>query len=86
MKGFVCEICEKNTLRRVELKNGKKVCEHCNEQLQIKNVLDIEVPDVVKWVGKVAKQGDLKMFIIPQTQRVFLKHKEKYIIVVRKLE
>jgi len=86
MKGFICEICEKNTFRRFQLEDGRKVCENCNEQLQIKNVLDIEVPDVVKWIGKVAKQGKLMMFIIPQTQRIFLKHKEKYIIVVRKLE
>ena len=86
MKELICELCGKKTLRRFQLENGQKVCESCNEQLQIKNILDIEVPDVVKWIGKVAKQGDLRMFIIPLTQRVFLKHKEKYIIVVRKLE
>lgn len=91
MKELICEICGKNTLRRFQLEDGKMVCEQCNESLQIKNVLDIEVPDAIKWVGKCAKMGVGKnglpvlLFIIPDDQRPFFKHKEKYVVVVRKL-
>ena len=86
MKEFICEICEINTLRRFQLEDGRKVCEVCNEALQSKTILDINVPEAVKWVGKVAKQGEHTLFFIPKTQRAFLKHGEKYIVIVRKLK
>lgn len=85
MKELICEICGKNTLRRFQLEDGRRVCEQCNESLQIKDVLDVSIPEVIKWIGKCAKQGDKLLFIIPQGQRPFFTHKDKYIIVVRKL-
>lgn len=86
MKEFICEICGKNCLRRVKLEDGRKVCEQCNGSLQVNNVLDVSIPEVIKWIGKCSKQGDFLMFIIPQGQRPFFTHKDKYIVVVRKLK
>lgn len=86
MKELICEICERKTLRRFQLKDGRKVCEQCNEALQINNTLNINVPDAVKWIGKVARQGEHTLFFIPKTQRAFLKHGKKYIVIVRELK
>lgn len=86
MKEYICDICEEKVLKRIVLDDGSKACEMCYNRLQVKNVLDLEVPDVIKWIGKCAKQGNNLLFLIPQGQKPFFKHKKKYIIVVRKLK
>lgn len=78
-----CDLCGKKCYRR-SLVNGKKICDNCNTIKQ-KAELDISKPDVVIWVGQVARQGINRLFIIPKSQRPFLKLKTKYSIVVREI-
>lgn len=85
-KEYLCDICEKRVFKRVRLEDGKKVCELCYNKIEVENVLDVGIPKVIKWIGKCAKQGKNLLFLIPQGQKPFFKHKEKYIIVVRKLK
>ena len=87
---MICDECGVKCYRAVisVKKDGtrKRICEGCNEKTQLKNMVKLDVPGVIKWVGKCAKQGDKLLFLIPQGQRHFFKHGEKYIIVVRKLK
>lgn len=82
-KKLVCESCGAKVYRLVK-KERKKICENCNETSQIEN-LDIAVPKVFVWIGEVARQGETRMFIIPKSQKPFLRQKVKYSIVVREL-
>ena len=84
-KGKICEECKTEVYKRV-FSEDKWICESCFAKLQTAKVLDVAIPEVVKWIGKCAKQGRNLLFIIPQGQKPFFKHKEKYIIIVRKLE
>lgn len=86
MKQYLCDICGDKVLKRIVLEDDKKVCEMCYRKLEVESVLDVGIPEVIKWIGKCAKQGDHLLFMIPQGQKPFFKHKDKYIIVVRKLK
>ena len=80
-----CDICERKVVRRVELADGRRVCELCNEKSQNGETLSVDTPDVYIWIGEVSKMKDKFYFNIPKEQKPFFKHKERYSIVVRKL-
>ena len=84
-KRKICDECQEETYKRIKYED-KWICESCFAKLQTAQVLGVVIPEVVQWIGKCAKQGDNLLFLIPQGQKPFFKHKEKYIIVVRKLK
>ena len=81
---LVCGLCGSKTYRLSTNEDGVKICDSCSSMKQ-EAELDVTKPNVVIWVGQVAKQGVNRLFIIPKTQRPFLKLKTKYSIVVREL-
>ena len=82
---LVCGLCGNKTYRLSINEEGVKVCDSCSSLAQ-NNKLNIDKPEVYIWVGQVARQGDMRMFIIPKSQKPFFEQKVKYSIIVRKLE
>lgn len=84
-KRRICEECQEESYKRIKYED-KWICESCYIKLQTAQASDVAISEVFKWIGKCVKQGDNLLFLIPQGQKPFFKHKEKYIIVVRKLK
>lgn len=86
MKETKCTICGLIKVQLLKLEDGSKICSNCHNDMQNETYMDIARPEVKVWVGEVAKMGDKLYFNIPKEQKPFFRHKEKYSLVVRKLE
>ena len=82
---LVCESCGQKVYRLGINDKGLKICAFCSQEIQ-EAKLSIDKPEVFIWVGEVAKMGEKLYFNIPKEQKPFFIHKERYSLVVRKIE
>jgi len=81
-----CELCGINTgtlgYRTIDGVQ-KKCCLICMDTLDNKEMVTLDLPQNIVFIGKVAKMGPQRHFNIPINQRDFLKDNKKYIIIVK---
>jgi len=82
-----CGICSRGVIERI-LFNGKMICKDCYHKAQddeVPDELNLDLPQNVVWIGKVAKMGNARAFFIPKSQRGFLKLHQDYFIIIKEV-
>lgn len=81
-----CDFCGQEMTIIIPITSGERICHVCNDKLQdSQDILNLNIPENVKWVGRVARQGKARMFIVPKTQRPFFELNRDYLIIVKKI-
>ena len=82
-----CDICGRAVIERIRFNDGM-VCRGCYHNAQddeVINELNLNLPQNVVWIGKVAKMGNARAFFIPKSQRAFLKLHQDYFIIIKEV-
>jgi len=82
-----CGVCDREVIESITYK-GKKICKTCFNKIQdaeIMTEINFDIPLDIVWMGKVAKMGNARAFIIPKSQRPFLKRHHEYLIIIKEV-